>query len=331
MTVIDVVLHPDVVRDLRTVTELVESASAERGVTGRVTVSEDVCGADGDVVVVPASGDTIDIPADGRCVVRVDYGPVDVDRSPGLRAHITGRGLAGLRYAIDAVVHHRRHPAEVVSYGDHSDQRIEVRGSGAVNVALIHGGYWRTRWTLDLMDAIAIDLAERGYQTWNIEYRRPDKHGWAATTSDIDAAMSTIEGTTVIMGHSAGGQLALRWAADNSPALAVSLAGVLDLETADNRWLGEGAVSMALGSRYTDAFASSSPRARLPLGVPQIVVCAEADDPNLNDIGRDYVAAAQRAGDDVTLVEGPGGHFAVVDPRSEIWQSILHSVEDRLR
>ena len=122
----------------------------------------------------------------------------------------------------------------------------------------------------------------------------------------------------------------MRWAADARPALAVSLAGVLDLQIADDRGLGDGAVRAALGSRYTDAHAESSPRARLPLGVPQIVVVAASDDPNLNDIGREYVDAACRAGDDADLVEGPGGHFDVVDPRSEIWPAIVERIEGRL-
>ncbi|MBY6539986.1 alpha/beta hydrolase [Rhodococcus sp. BP-349] len=326
---IDVVLHPHVVRDLGTVTDLVQSALAARGATGEVHVSDDVSVASGDVIVVPAPGGRVDTQASDRCVVRVDYGYVATDLSPGLHSHIRGRGLGGLRYAVDRIHHHRLHPATVESYGEHSEQFAEVRGTSGPVVALIHGGYWRAPWRLDSLDAAAIDLADRGYTTWNVEYRTPDEHGWETTAADVAAALKHA-GAQAVLGHSAGGQLALRWAADARPALAVSLAGVLDLKIADDRGLGDGAVRAALGSRYTDAHAESSPRARLPLGVPQIVVVAASDDPNLNDIGREYADAARRAGDDIDLVEGPGGHFDVVDPRSEIWPAIVERIEGRL-
>src|SRR5258708_19909693 len=39
-------------------------------------------------------------------------------------------------------------------------------------VILIHGGYWRARYGLDLMTDLAGDLATRGYAAWNIEYPR---------------------------------------------------------------------------------------------------------------------------------------------------------------
>ncbi|MFC6523476.1 hypothetical protein [Nonomuraea rubra] len=55
-----------------------------------------------------------------------------------------------------------------------------------------------------------------------------------------------------VAGHSAGAQLALRAVADGARvALAVSLAGVLDLVEADRRWLSHGAVAAVLGDAYS--------------------------------------------------------------------------------
>ena len=133
---IDVVLHPDAVRDLGTVTDLVQSALAARGATGEVHVSDDPSVASGDVIVVPAPGGHVDALSDDRCVVRVDYGYVAADLSAGLHAHIRGRGLGGLRYAVDRIVHHRLHPATVESYGAHPEQFAEVRGTSGPVVAL---------------------------------------------------------------------------------------------------------------------------------------------------------------------------------------------------
>lgn len=340
-THIEIVAAPHAFADRRTADELVERALSARGLTGGIV---DSASGPGEVVVV-ADGESVDT-SGYDSVVRVDLGQCPPDRSDGIRAHIRGRGLDGLRFAIDSVYFHRFHPAVTVEYGQHREQRVELRvpeGDGLFPVAvLIHGGYWRSRWEFDLMDAMAVDLTARGYATWNIEYRRPDEHGWETMTDDVAAAFTALQTAEapldldriVVLGHSAGGQLALRLAADTAqgpvtPALAVSLAGVLDLKLGDERWLGEGAVSNAIGARYAGApevYDASSPLSRLPLGVPHLVVCGASDDPNLLEISREYYAAAAEGSDDVSLVEGPGGHFAVIDPASEIWTSIVEAL-----
>ena len=37
---------------------------------------------------------------------------------------------------------------------------------------LIHGGFWKEQYTLDLMQPMADDLAEAGVAAWNVEYKR---------------------------------------------------------------------------------------------------------------------------------------------------------------
>ncbi|MGU3292563.1 alpha/beta hydrolase [Williamsia sp. M5A3_1d] len=226
-----------------------------------------------------------------------------------------------------------------VTYGDHADQHIAVRQPSADprwTAVLIHGGYWRTPYRLDLMDPMADSLAAAGVAVWNVEYRRPDSHGWAATTADVAAALAAVEadGPIAVIGHSAGGQLALRVAADTDrPVLGVSLAGVIDLETADERGMGDGAVANALGHRFDPRSpddVASSPRHRLPLGVPQVIACGTDDDPNLVDISADYVQAATAAGDEVATVTAPGDHFAIIDPSTRLWAATLAAIEREL-
>ncbi len=291
-------------------------------------------------------------------LVRFDMEDRERDRSPQVTAHIRGLGLAGIGGAVAAAVHAARHPAMVVRYGDDDDQFGEFRRArGAAEEAqpvavLIHGGYWRSRWRLDLMDAAAIDLADRGVSTWNLEYRRPDRHGWPATLDDIHAGVA--EGRRLasgddagpvpvaIVGHSAGGQLALQVAeecatAGDAPTVVVSLAGVVDLEAAAARNLSDGAVRLALGGsseqvpeRYLAASAMSRPRRT----VPTLIVQGTDDDPDLLEMNRRFTreatAASAASGALVATIEAPGNHFAVIDPSSAVWASVADALVLRL-
>ncbi|GAA5109080.1 alpha/beta hydrolase [Nocardia iowensis] len=347
-----VVFGPDVVTHWRTAAELLAEAFAVHEVSGEVVLTGDAAefaaavraaGPDDEFIVVPGSAALPDDAA-GR-VVRVDFGRCELDRSACVRVHIRGRGLEGLRYAVASWYFHRFHPPTVVGYGPHPYQRVDMRipsGPGPFPVAvLIHGGYWKPWWDFDLMDAMAVDLTSRGYATWNVEYRRPAESDWAATTEDVATAFAAIATAPeasrldldriVVLGHSAGGQLAFRLAADTAPAslrpaLVVSLAGVLDLRAADHRHLGDGAVAAALGQRYSpesEVYRQASPIARLPIGVPQLVVCGLHDEPDMLEMSRHYTDRAAAANDRVTMLEAPGEHFAVIDPGSEIWRQIV--------
>ncbi|BCB90931.1 alpha/beta hydrolase [Phytohabitans suffuscus] len=274
-------------------------------------------------------------------------GPAAV--APGA-AHLYGRGVWGLVWAIRHAVLRLRHPATRIAYGPGPEQYGELRlppgaDQPAPVAVLLHGGFWRSVWAADLMDALAADLAARGFAAWNLEYRRPDRHGWTATVSDVAAglaALSDVAGASsldldriAVLGHSAGGQLALRVAADHGRvALAVPLAGVLDLAGGDGRGIGTGAVTAALGGpRYEvpEVYAASDPMARVPVGVPQLVVTGAGDDLDLIDFNRRYVAAARAAGDDVRYIEEPGDHFAVIDPAAPLWQTTAEALAVALK
>ncbi|MFC5818874.1 alpha/beta hydrolase [Nonomuraea harbinensis] len=303
--------------------------------------------------------------------------------------HLHGRGLAGLRWAVRHAVHRIRHPHVRIPYGPHRDQwghlylpsaretpparadageqrapslprrraaapgvrAGEAAGGPSPVVVLVHGGYWRSVWAADLMEALCADLTARGFAVWNLEYRRPDLHGWDATTADVAAGMEALTrldapldlGRLAVAGHSAGGQLALRAAADGAGvALAVSLAGVLDLVEGDRRWVGTGAVPAALGVTTWDdlpererstaerVYGGASPLVRVPIKVRQLIVQGSGDDLDLVDFGRRYARAAANAGDEVTYLEMVGDHFAVIDPRTPIWEATAHAIAEAL-
>lgn len=336
MAEVRIIIGPGVAADPSLLREVAEREFAALGVTG-VFSGEIAATAEEALVVVPGPD-----PACRAAMAGLGRPAVwlDLDRrddSPGIH----GRGVGGLSWAIRRAVHLRRHPLRRIRYGPGREQWAELHLPESVGphpvVALIHGGYWRSVWGADLMDALCADLAARGLAAWNLEYRRPDLHGWAATTADVAAGLDalTAAGTAAldlcrvaVAGHSAGAQLALRAAADGARAdLAVSLAGVLDLAEAERRWLSSGAVRAALGD---SPYGAASPLHRVPLGVRQLVVQGSGDELDLVDFGRRYARAAREAGDDITYLEMSGDHFAVIDPRTPVWQTTALAIRRAL-
>lgn len=249
-----------------------------------------------------------------------------------------------------------------VPYGDGPDQVGDLRlpeGSGlAPVVVLIHGGFWREPFKRDLMEGLALDLTGRGFATWNLEYRRVGASGggWPQTATDVARGIDHLAALAsgypldlsrvALVGHSAGGHLAL-WAGARQrlpeaapgahpkvmPAYVVSLAGVADLEEADRTGLGGGAVASFLGpgSDRSAIYPEASPRALVPLGVPQLLVHGTAD--RIVPIAQSerYAAAAGTAGDEAELLLIPGaGHFDLIEPSTPAWSATAARLIDRL-
>ncbi len=238
----------------------------------------------------------------------------------------------------------------VHAYGDHPSQVAELfLPSGAephLLVVVVHGGYWRQRYDRSLMTELCSDLAEHGWASWNLEYRRVGAGGgWPATFADVAAGIDALVDVSapldldrvVAVGHSAGGQLAF-WAAarDTLPvgtigadprvriAAAVSQAGVLDLRLAADFAPSDEPTRALLGDpvERPDVYDLASPRERLPLGLPQLVLHGDRDDTVSMRIAESYAHAALAAGDPCELVVLPKtGHFEHIDARSDAWRT----------
>ncbi|WP_028281408.1 alpha/beta hydrolase [Arthrobacter sp. H5] len=218
-------------------------------------------------------------------------------------------------------------------------------------VVIVHGGYWRAEYTLELGVPLAKDLAERGYACWNLEYRRAgDGGGWPATFEDISAGINLLAtaaeehgldlSTTTALGHSAGGHLAV-WAAGRAslplgapgsgvPAVpltgVVSQSGVLNLALAREEGLGGGAVMNLLGNAGPEAYQLADPMTAIPLDVPVLALHGEEDSTVPVSQSSSYVDAAAAAGAEAELVMIPGDHFAMITPGTDAWERVVEAV-----
>jgi acetyl esterase/lipase len=232
-------------------------------------------------------------------------------------------------------------------YGDGADHQADLLlpgGDGPHRVAvLLHGGFWRAPFRREVMAALAVDLARRGWATWNVEYRRLGTGGGVPQTiDDVRAALdalarvdSAIEADhVVVIGHSAGGQLALCVAGVPTIAAIVSLAGVCDLETGARERIGAGAVLEFLGGTPEEVpvlYAIADPMALLPADADVLLVHGDADDRVPVQQSRNYLRASRSAGGRCGLLELAGvDHFALIDPRTSVWSAVATRLEELL-
>lgn len=304
------------------------------------------------------------VAAAGSPVVAVDPGNlrkagVDPAASPLGRACsrvIYGRGDDTARYGLAHLVHRLARSWSTEAYGPHPDQvgdlwlpapGVPVRAARPVAV-LIHGGFWYHAWERDLMEHLAADLVDRGFAVWNIEHRRVGAGGgWPATGEDVAAGLDHLAGLAseppgldlgrvTVIGHSAGGQLAL-WAAGRPqaavrPRLVVGLAAICDLAAARRWGIGGRSVDrlVATAPDPQAAIRDASPAEHVPLGVPQLLVHTDDDEQVPVAQSRHHWSTARRAGDAAELVVVPGGgHFSLIDPTSPAWAAVTARVGER--
>jgi acetyl esterase/lipase len=239
-------------------------------------------------------------------------------------------------------------------YGPERSQRADLylpRGGGPHPViVVIHGGSWHKRYGRFVMRGLVGDLVRRGWAVWNIEYRRLEAGGgWPATFQDVAAAIDLLAelddvpinlDQASVLGHSAGGQLAL-WAASRYklPAgvvgalpkirfkRAIAQAGVCDLSGAYRLWRGGAAKALMGGSpdQLPERYAIADPLLHVPLDMPVLLVHGCEDQTVSIELSRRYARASSAAGGEVELIElagEAGAHRAHLDPRGAAWAAV---------
>jgi acetyl esterase/lipase len=251
---------------------------------------------------------------------------------------------------------------ETIDYGNEPSQFGELftpDGDGPFpTVVVLHGGSWSTDVDVEATRPVSEWLADHGWVAWNLEYARVGENlgGYPGTLEDVALGIDHLRvlaeeedrpidlDRVVVLGHSAGGQLAL-WAAARpgfatgtpgaepsvTAAAAVSLAGVTDMAAATNIEVLRGPVEAFLGGTPDDQperYTSTSPIDLVPLGIPQVVAHGSQDDTVPMFMGVGYTSAARGAGDQVELLElDETNHFSFLDPETPAWQEVSRRLE----
>jgi EAL domain-containing protein (putative c-di-GMP-specific phosphodiesterase class I)/acetyl esterase/lipase/GGDEF domain-containing protein len=234
-------------------------------------------------------------------------------------------------------------------YGSQRSQfgvlRRPRRTAASAVVVLVHGGFWSWPYGRWLMWRLARDVRARGWASFTVSYRRLGRFGggggWPATFTDVRDAVDRLGAEltketrrvpVVIVGHSAGGHLALWCAKERPDALGgvVAIAAPTDLQ----QLLADGVTAvrdLVRAAPDDERWAATSPLERVPTGVPTVCIHGRDDTTVPPSSSATYVAAARAAGDDASAVFVDGeGHRDALRPTSASWTAAVRAIERQL-
>jgi acetyl esterase/lipase len=188
----------------------------------------------------------------------------------------------------------------------------------------IHGGFWRARIDLSHSGHPCAAFAAAGHISASIEYRRAGEEGggWPGTLDDVRHAIHFTRARhpdlpAVLVGHSAGGHLALCMAAE-MPDLrgVVALGAVADPRRAWELNLGSGAAAEFFGGGPDDLperYAMAAPQC------PVVLIHGTADEIVPIEVARTYPGGR--------LMEIAGAdHFDPIDPETPAFAETLRAI-----
>ncbi len=253
----------------------------------------------------------------------------------------------------------------LIAYGSNPMQVGELRLPQTTSnkalplVIIIHGGCWVSAYAdYRFMAGFAQAVTNLGYATWNIEYRALGTGGnWPIIFQDINQAVDYTrtlaqsypidENKVAVIGHSAGGHLAL-WTASrinlksdsdlytkNPLAISgvISLAGIANV-TGNNSCnsLASEVIGLPIRSpndNLTQRLQETSPLQMLPTRTNTILISGSADGIVPSSMGEEYSTKATELGDHSLHYVLPSlGHFDLIDASKTNWTLYQQSLQE---
>lgn len=226
----------------------------------------------------------------------------------------------------------------LLSYGAQSQQTLTHFPRGTTNaepVLVIHGGCWSNAYGVDHALPMAEALATLKLDVWAVEYRRvgDEGGGWPGSLQDIKSAVrhvSEITGTSpLLVGHSAGGHLALKAAEDADLPVrgVIALAPITDLASyGAEKGSCQSMVAKFMGDEtyqpkaaYREASVSVE-----AVSLPLKVIIGDADP----IVGAEQVVMFASS----QLIKLPkAGHFDLIHPETPAFRVVKSTVEQLLK
>lgn len=225
-------------------------------------------------------------------------------------------------------------PSRVLSVGEDPDMVADLWSPSTApqgTVVILHGGFWREHIDRRHTSHMAQALTADGWAALCLEYPRaagnPDLTHQAVRTGLEELLQNHITtGPAVLLGHSAGGQLAL-WATSSQQlefTTVVALAPVTSLQQAEDLHLGEGAAHSFLGGPAVARPDLDPARLATPK-TPTILIHGDRDQRVPIELSRRYVHDRP----EVQLITVPGAdHFDLIDPHSTHWPSVRDALRE---
>jgi acetyl esterase/lipase len=204
-------------------------------------------------------------------------------------------------------------------------------------IVFIHGGCWLNQYDIQHSFPLSSALAEAGYAVWSLEYRRTGDTGggWPGSFDDIRQGLAFTSSLKdhpvdldhmIIMGHSAGGHLALLAASEFPQAGAViGLAAITDIvEYSRGANDCQTAALPFMGGSYEDrptAYLAANPASR---SLHENTILLQGDMDSIVPF-----AQSQLPGASATVFAG-AGHFDWLHPDSGAYQVLLSSLDQLL-
>ena len=255
-------------------------------------------------------------------------------------------------------------PGTKIAYGDDPLQFGELHvpeGDGPFPVVVfIHGGCWLAEYDITTTRPLAWTLRDEGIAVWNLEYRRVGNPGgtYPGLLLDIGLGIDYVKtlaaehpldiAQVVVMGHSAGGHLAL-WAGARAkipprhdlyladpliPAGVVALAPAPALTRLHQQGTCDNVIDRLMDgspAERPDRYAYVEPARMAPIGVRHTLLMG-VHDIVWTPFGEEYYTAARAIGDNTMkrVMAPESGHFEVINPNTSTWVLVLDAVRSYL-